>query len=52
MGTGYVRRSTTEIATGEVIEATDFTNEFNDIVSALQLQRVTLTMVLLQRVAM
>ena len=34
MGTGYVRRSTTEIATGEVIEATDFTNEFNDIVSA------------------
>lgn len=34
MGTGYVRRSTTEIATGEVIEAADFNNEFNDIVSA------------------
>ena len=34
MGTGYVRRSTTEIATGEVIEAADFYNEFNDIVSA------------------
>jgi len=34
MGTGYVRRSTTEIATGEVIEAADFNNEFNDIVSS------------------
>ena len=34
MGTGYVRRSTTEIVTGEVIEAADFNNEFNDIVSA------------------
>ena len=34
MGTGYVRRSTTEIATGEVIEADDFNNEFNDIVSS------------------
>ena len=34
MGTGYVRRSTTQIATGEVIEAADFNNEFNDIVSS------------------
>jgi hypothetical protein len=34
MGTGYVRNSITEIATGEVIEADDFNNEFNDIVSS------------------